>query len=261
MSESFDNKKFDGIAFQREFFDERQELFHLTQLLEHVPGAYFFVKDRKSRFVRMNPLNLELYGLSDERAILGKSDRDFHPPALAEAYIAEDQRVIELKQPIVDQTWLVPYLDGRQQWFISTKIPLVDASGSSVGLAGVMHAVSTPEEHLDRFKCIAPAVQYLEEHFSEPIAITEIAEMTGLSLTHFNRMFSEMLQMTPTQYRTALRVNHARFLLKTTRESITDIATDTGFCDQSHFTKQFKKSTGLTPGQYRSALSSRGKYF
>jgi AraC-like DNA-binding protein len=39
--------------------------------------------------------------------------------------------------------------------------------------------------------------------------------------------------------------------------SIAQIATMTGYYDQSHFTKQFKKILGITPNQYRQAIYKR----
>lgn len=240
-----------GLAFQADFFQNRCSLWQVSQLFDRLPNVCFFAKDNESRFVRMNALNLELYGLDDESLILGKTDRDFHPPALAEAYIAEDQRVMESKSAISDQTWLVPYLDGRLQWFVSSKTPLVDSDGQIAGIAGAMFPIEAPSEEIARFKQLAPAVRYLDAHFAESTPLSKIAEMCGLSLTHFNRLFQSLLQMSPSHYRTALRVQRVRVLLRTSDESITNIAIDAGFCDQSHLTKQFRKATGMTPTLYR----------
>ncbi|WP_368737053.1 helix-turn-helix transcriptional regulator, partial [Klebsiella pneumoniae] len=46
-------------------------------------------------------------------------------------------------------------------------------------------------------------------------------------------------------------LQEARRLLVTTDHSLSVIAMDTGFFDQSHFTKRFRKMTGMTPTQYR----------
>lgn len=245
------------FQFQADFFQEHRELWQVSQLFEHLLNVCFFVKDKDSRFVRMNAMNLELYGLTDESGVLGKTDRDFHPPALAEAYIAEDQRVIQSRSVIADQTWLVPYLDGRLQWFICSKTPLVDASGNPAGIAGVMFPVDTPEDEVSRFKNVAPAVKYLDAHFAEATPLAEVAKLCNLSLTHFNRLFQQLLQMSPSQYRTALRIQRARLLLRTSNELIINIAVDAGFCDQSHLTKQFRNATGMTPKEYRQTFGEK----
>jgi len=247
-----------GNKFQFGFFNSRPELWQASQLFEHLPNVCFFAKDINSRFVRMNAMNLEIYGLTDESSLLGKTDRDLHPPALAEAYIAEDQRVMESKCAISDQIWLVPYIDGRLQWFVCSKIPLTDSSGIVAGIAGVMYPIETPEEEVSRFKRVAPAVKYLDKHFVQATPLSDIAKRCGLSLTQFNRLFQELLQLSPSQYRTALRIQRARLLLRTTKASIISVAIDSGFFDHSHLNKHFRRSTGMTPTQYRQAYSTIG---
>lgn len=243
-----------GRPFQREFFSKHPELWTLSMLFEHLPSVCFFAKDSESRFVRMNSANLELYGLQDESDLLGRTDRDFHPPELAEAYLAEDRRVMSSGTATVEQSWLVPYLDGRLQWFVCSKSPIPDSSGGVIGIAGVMYPITTPQEEESRFKRIAPAVRYLEEHFEESTSLSEVAKLCGLSLTQFNRLFRSQLRMSPTEFRTALRVQRARSLLRFTKTPIADIAVSCGFCDHSHMTKHFKKAIGLTPSDYRATV-------
>lgn len=221
------------------------------ELFEHAPGVCFYAKDRASKFVRLNRANLAVYGVSEEESLLGRSDRDFHPPSLAEGYIAEDKRVMDGGKPILNQTWLVPFLNGPLQWFVSSKIPLRDERGRCVGIAGVMHPIATPKEQMVRFQRLAPAVRHLEQNFREQVSLAELVQSCGLSATHIHRLFQRLLRMSPTEYVLALRLQEARRLLATTDESISSIAVDTGFFDQSHFTKRFRKVTGMTPTQFR----------
>jgi AraC-like DNA-binding protein len=240
-----------GKAFQRHFFRLHPGLEPVMELFEHAPGVCFYAKDRNSRFVRLNRANLAVYGVHEEIPLLGRSDRDFHPPSLAEGYIAEDQRVMEGGKPILNQTWLVPFLNGPMQWFVSSKIPLLGDRGECVGIAGVMHPIATPKEQLARFKSLAPAVRHLEQRFRESVPLSELVESCGLSATHIHRLFQRLLRMSPTEYLLALRLQEARRLLVTTEEPVSTIALGTGFFDQSHFTKRFRKVTGMTPTQFR----------
>lgn len=240
-----------GKAFQRQFFDRYPSLQTLMDLFELAPGVYFYAKDSKSRFVRLNKANLAVYGVDDQESLLGRTDRDFHPPSLAEGYIAEDQRVMEGGKPILNQTWLVPFLNGSMQWFVSSKLPLLGANKECIGVCGVMHPIATPKEQLDRFQRLAPAVKYLEQRFRDHIQLSELADFCGLSSTHVHRLFRRLLRMSPTEYLLALRLQEARRLLVTTDNPLSVIAMDTGFFDQSHFTKRFRKMTGMTPTQFR----------
>ena len=239
-----------GRAFQQQFFARYPGLGPLMDLFEHTPGLCFYAKDRKSRFVRLNRENLAVYGVTDEESLLGRSDRDFHPPSLAEGYIAEDQRVMQ-SGPVLNQTWLVPFLNGPMQWFVSSKMPLLGPRGECVGICGVMYPIATPKEQLTRFQRLAPAVRYLEERFREHVKLSDLADFCGLSSTHIHRLFQRLLRMSPTEYLLALRLQEARRLLVTTDESLSEIALGTGFFDQSHFTKRFRKMTGMTPTQFR----------
>jgi AraC-like DNA-binding protein len=239
-----------GRAFQEHFFGLYPSVRPLMDLFEHAPGMYFYAKDIKSRFVRLNRANLAVYGVSDEESLLGHSDRDFHPPSLAEGYIAEDQRVMQ-SGPVFNQTWLVPFLNGPMQWFVSSKMPLLGARGECIGICGVMYQIATPKEQLARFQRLAPAIRYLEERFREHIQLSELAAFCGLSSTHVHRLFQRLLRMSPNEYLLALRLQEARRLLVTTDETLSDIALSTGFFDQSHFTKRFRKVTGMTPTQFR----------
>lgn len=243
-------EKLFGRAFQRQFFARYPGLRPLMDLFEHVPEVCFYAKDRKSRFVRLNRANLAVYGVDDEESLLGRSDRDFHPPSLAEGYIAEDQRVMEIG-PVLNQTWLVPFLNGPMQWFVSSKMPLIGPRGECIGICGVMYPIATPKEQLARFQRLAPAVRYLEERFREHVQLSDLAEYCQLSSTHVHRLFQRLLRMSPAEYLLALRLQEARRLLATTNEPLSEIALRTGFFDQSHFTKRFRKTTGMTPTQFR----------
>lgn len=240
-----------GRDFQRHFFERYPSLKPLMELFEHAPGLYFYAKDIKSRFVRLNRANLAVYGVQDEETLLGRTDRDFHPPSLAEGYIAEDQRVMERGEPVANQTWLVPFLNGAMQWFVSTKVPLLGPSGECVGISGVMHPIATPKDQLGRFQKLAPAVKYLEQRFRENVQYSELSKHCGLSPTHLHRLFRLLLHMSPMEYVLALRLQEAKRLLATTDLPLSVIAMDTGFFDQSHFTKRFRKGTGMTPTQFR----------
>jgi len=223
-------------------------------LFEHAPGMYFYAKDIESRFVRLNRANLTVYGVDDEESLLGRSDRDFHPPYLAEGYIAEDQRVMK-DGPVFNQTWLVPFLNGPMQWFVSSKMPLLGNSGACIGICGVMYPIETPKEQLKRFQHLAPAIRHLEQHFREPVLLADLTKSCGLSATHVHRLFQRLLRMSPTEYLVALRLQEARRLLASTELPISAIAMNTGFFDQSHFTKRFRKMTGMTPTQFRKTFS------
>lgn len=238
-------------AFQTAFFRRHPGAQTVMTLFDALPNTAFYAKDSQSRFVRMNELCLHINGASREEDVLGKTDRDFSPPAMAEAYLAEDRRVMDQARPVTGQVWLVFHLRRLPHWYISTKVPLLDARGKVIGLAGAMYGIERPEESARHFRELYPVIRHIEERFSEHVSMAAMARLAGLSSTHFNRRFQQLLRMTPMTYLHTVRVQSARRLLSATRQSLATIAAETGYTDQSHFTRSFRQNTGMTPAEYR----------
>lgn len=68
-----------------------------------------------------------------------------------------------------------------------------------------------------------------------------------------------MTGCTLVEYLTAVRLQHARYLLASTRLHVADIASRTGFNSLSHFNRVFLRQVGMPPLQYRKALSRHGE--
>lgn len=100
-------------------------------------------------------------------------------------------------------------------------------------------------------------VTYIQEHFSERITVEELAKMAMLSPYHFIRVFKRETSYTPHEYLLNLRINTAKYLLKTTQDSIKKICFDTGFSCESSFCAAFRKSVGVTPSEYRCDIPDR----
>ncbi len=239
------------LSLNQEFFKLNPAATGFLDLFEFLPGIVFYAKDRSSCYVAANSTMLATKRLTSPSELLGRSDRDFHPPALAEAYIDEDRSIMETGKPLANQAWFVIDLSGRPGWFRSSKVPLHDADGSVIGLAGVRYAISTPEDRAQQFQNLVSAVHYLENNYTESISSSELAKLAGMSVTHFNRRFSEIFRLSPNQFLISLRVERARYLLSMTGMPIAEIVSETGFYDQSHFTRHFRKLTGMTPKKYR----------
>ena len=107
---------------------------------------------------------------------------------------------------------------------------------------------TAPASGLER-RAVTRACEYLSEHYAENVSLETLACIANLSPFHFNRVFSEQLGLPPHAFQTQLRVLRAKALLKQ-GYSISHVAAQTGFADQSHFTRHFKRITVITPGQY-----------
>lgn len=238
-------------TFQSAFFNRNPMAESLIALFDSLPQTYFYAKDKKSRFVKVNQIFLENHGLSEESEALGKTDYDFHPPLMAEAYVSEDRRVMSSRKPLPGQVWLVLHRRSVPRWYVSTKTPLFNASDEVIGIAGAMYRIEDQKELTRYLQELLPVARHIENHYAEPISMAELAEMAGLSSTHFNRRFRQLLRVTPTEYLRSVRVQAAQGLLATTARTLAEIAVDVGFTDQSHFTRRFREVTGMTPAAWR----------
>lgn len=97
---------------------------------------------------------------------------------------------------------------------------------------------------------ISSAKKYIDANFDRDISVRELADMCGLSETHFRRLFVQTLGMSPTDYRIDKRILKAKDLLLTGDYNVGEIAEQVGFEDANYFSRIFKKKTGSTPKEY-----------
>ncbi len=103
---------------------------------------------------------------------------------------------------------------------------------------------------------IQQAVEYLEQHFSNPaLGIQDICTELHISASHFSALFKRVTGKTFVEYLTALRVQQASMLLKTTNLCAYEVAEDVGYEDSHYFSQVFKKVTGMSIREYRGKLS------
>lgn len=95
--------------------------------------------------------------------------------------------------------------------------------------------------------------QFVETHYSQPVDIHKIADLTSLTVPAFCRYFKRMTHLTFTDFVNEYRVSQARQLLHSSR-TVADIGFAVGFTNLSHFNKTFKRVTGQTPSGYRNEL-------
>lgn len=93
-------------------------------------------------------------------------------------------------------------------------------------------------------------IDYIHAHVEAHITLRDMADIACLSRFHFVRAFKLHTGMTPCQYVSQLRIEHAKVLLNAGRCSLAHIADVLHFSSQSTFTRAFRKATGLTPLQF-----------
>jgi AraC-like DNA-binding protein len=97
---------------------------------------------------------------------------------------------------------------------------------------------------------IERARAYLEAHPTEPLALSDLVDLAGVTASHLVRSFSRTVGLPPKSYHTQIRLARARRLLADGKPA-TWVAYECGFADQSHLNRRFKEFYGLTPGAFR----------
>ena len=92
---------------------------------------------------------------------------------------------------------------------------------------------------------------WLEEHCTETVRLTTLAELAGCSPGLINRLFRQVSGLPPYEYLTQLRLRFAAARLRDSEVPLSDIALAAGFSDQSHFQRFFRRAYGITPKAYR----------
>ncbi|MBN3857983.1 MULTISPECIES: helix-turn-helix domain-containing protein [unclassified Paraburkholderia] len=93
--------------------------------------------------------------------------------------------------------------------------------------------------------------RWLRAHLAEPLRIADLAAHCGFGMRRFHQLFIEAFGETPHRYLQRLRLDTSLALLADPRRSLTQIALEVGFGDQSAFTHAFTRRFGLAPGQWR----------
>lgn len=102
-----------------------------------------------------------------------------------------------------------------------------------------------------QFDYVERAKKYMEEKYSYPITVEEVALYAGISRSYLFRLFSSMEKRSPKEYLLDCRIRQACQLLKQTNLSVQSIAHSVGFEDNLYFSKVFKKYKSCTPSEYR----------
>lgn len=106
----------------------------------------------------------------------------------------------------------------------------------------------------DPSSLLIPLIEFMHANLTEPIELTDLAQLVQRTEFHIIRLFKKHVGMSPHAYLIQLRLEKARILLEK-NGSIVDAAIQAGFSDQSHLTRKFKIRYGITPGVYLNSIT------
>ncbi|HIJ78796.1 MAG TPA: helix-turn-helix transcriptional regulator [Deltaproteobacteria bacterium] len=97
--------------------------------------------------------------------------------------------------------------------------------------------------------------QVVEENYLSPVSISDLAYLSGRSLSSFKRDFKSTYNIPPSRWLRQRRLRKAKELLSNTDMSVTDVCYITGFESVSHFSKVYKSFYGHPPSLQRRQLA------
>ncbi|RWB71621.1 EAL domain-containing protein [Mesorhizobium sp.] len=126
------------LIASRQFADER---ISLQALIDWVPD-YLWIKSADGRFVVANKALATDSGREKTSDMIGLSDFDLHAPEMARSFHDSEQRILRSGEPMIDEEEFVVDASGAGKWVSSTKVPLRNSDGETLGLLGIAHDIT-----------------------------------------------------------------------------------------------------------------------
>lgn len=151
-------------------------------------------------------------------------------------------------QAIACVSKIIEEIEQKDDWY-QTMI-----KGEFLALIAHLSRITQPssvctKNHIKQFNSIRLAMEYIHNHFNEPITIQDICGVVNLSKTYFSQCFLKVTGKTIIDYINHYRCEHAYHLIQTGKYSIGECGEMSGFNNMSYFTKKFRQQYGALPSQ------------
>jgi YesN/AraC family two-component response regulator len=98
---------------------------------------------------------------------------------------------------------------------------------------------------------IPDSIKYINEHFTEDIALKKLADIEHYNISYYSEWFKNKMNVSPIEYIQNLRVKKAKELLLNTNLTILQISQIVGYEHNSSFTRVFKYLENISPTEFR----------
>ncbi|BDV32474.1 GlxA family transcriptional regulator [Methylocystis iwaonis] len=172
------------------------------------------------------------------------------------ASLIEDRRVVTAGGPLswIDLSLhLIRALVGDEAAKTAADFTVVDAAPST-------QTIYIPPGHVSASNpFILQAEHIVRQAGDSPLTSVQLAQALGVSDRTLHRRLKEFTGETPKSFLDRVRFETARMLLETTQSSVKQLASASGYADETSFRRAFRRYAGMTPGAYRSwSLARRG---
>lgn len=139
----------------------------------------------------------------------------------------------------------------------ATADPLYTESLTQTLLLHLLRSHTNAELPSQRIPCsrfeprVRRAIEFIHANLAQTLSLEQIARAADLNPSQFSLIFKTAVGIPPHRYVLSQRVERAVGLLRHSKIPISEIATLTGFADQSHLTRLMRQQRGATPAQIR----------
>ena len=223
----------------------------ILELLEHLPGTMFCVKDRDGRYVAVNPTFIERTNKRHRSAVLGATASELFVPELAERYEDQDAAVLATGRPLYNELELIRAPGGPFRWHVTAKVPLRDGRGDVSGVVSMSQDVGEAAGDDPAMIALGAVVAFIHANLDQPLTSAQLAAVGQCSVDTLERRTRRVFGRSPRQLVLSTRIDTACALLASGNVPLAEIAQACGFADQAGFSRTFTRLVGLPPGRYR----------
>ncbi len=116
---------------------------------------------------------------------------------------------------------------------------------------------SSPDTLTRYAEKLEPAFVCISGRYREELTLQQLADICGISLYHFSRIFKQVTGQSVIAYLNDYRMSKAEMLIRSTDITISEISAAVGYTDNSYFTRAFRKRYGVSPSEYRRHIISK----
>lgn len=106
---------------------------------------------------------------------------------------------------------------------------------------------------------IMPAIDYIYDHYMEPVKVSQLAEVCHFSESYFRKVFLEMKGMSPIDYLNSIRIREACRMLLNSTDTVRMVGERCGYTSVTTFERNFRQRTGMLPSQWRDSHKNPGR--
>lgn len=202
-----------------------------------------------------NPLGVTVvhFDLIDQFGCVVPPDSEHLPPE--RLHVRDHRLVSTVTQWIAEKAM-------EQRAGVAVPAPILDAA-SHLLLGLVMSLVNdSPQgpsmsDRAEQYEASwTRLMNWINGNLHERLLVRDLAARAGYTRSHFTRLFSAHVGLSPKNYVTNAKLALAKELLRNTSLSISQVAERSGHGDPYQFSRSFRKKTGMSPSRYRELSSS-----